>query len=200
MTGRSDFLARFARVIQHYDLVAPEPIPVAAPESAKAKAEPKAPVKKARPMVTPAPASAPVPVPAPVRAAAPEPLGPMAGRGGFPPLAGGIEPDGEKATIGFAELLFQSPPPEPAKRAGFWGQGASADLAGGRVGGWGIEEPDTSPWWLKAVVFFAGSMMLGAVCAHLSGQAQWQKTKPHTEPSKAPVVAPPGPGGGKPRP
>lgn len=204
VTGRSDFLARFARVIQHYDLVAPEPIPVAAaPEATKARVEPKAPAKKARPVVTPVSAPVPVPVsaPAPVRTAVPEPVGPMAGLGGFPPLAGGIEPDGEKATIGFAELLFQSPPPEPAKRSGFWGQGASADVAGGRVGGWGIEEPDTSPWWLKAVVFFAGSMMLGAVCAHLSGQAQWQKSnKPHTEPSKPPVVAPPVPGGTKPRP
>ena len=205
VTGRSDFLARFARVIQHYDLVAPEPIPVAAPEPAKARVEPKAPVKKTRPLVTPvsAPVAAPVPImqasaPAPVRAAAAvEPLGPMAGLGGFPPLAGALEPDGEKATIGFAELLFQSPPPEPSKRSGFWGQGASADLAGGQVGGWGIEEPDTSPWWLKAVVFFAGSMMLGAVCAHLSGQAQWQKIKPHSEPSKTPVVAPSVPGGGK---
>ena len=187
-SGRSDFLARFARVIQHYDLVAPAPIPVAPPEPAKTKVELKQPVKKTKP--TPAPD----PVPSP------EPVSPMMSLGGFAPLTTGIDPDGEKATIGFAELLFQSPPAEPAKRAGFWGQGAAADVAGGHVGAWGAEESDYSPWWLKAVVFLAGSMMAGAICAHLSGEAQWQKSKVHQESPKPAMVAPAVPGKLKARP
>ncbi|MDB6074278.1 MAG: hypothetical protein JWO89_1918, partial [Verrucomicrobiaceae bacterium] len=104
------------------------------------------------------------------------------------PLTAGIDPEGEKATIGFAELLFQSPPAEPAKRSGFWGQGASADLSAGHAGTW-VEDSDYSPWWLKATVFFAGSMMAGAVCAHLSGEAQWQK-KMHPEAAKPAISAP----------
>ena len=125
---------------------------------------------------------------------------PMMGLGGLSPLTAGIDPEGEKATIGFAELLFQSPPAEPAKRAGFWGQGASADVSGGQVGDWGLHEPDTSPWWLKATVFLAGSFMAGAVCAHLTGDAQWQKHKPHSEPAKPAVTAPAVPGKTKGRP
>ncbi len=186
LTGRSDFLARFARVIQHYDLVAPAPIPVAAQEPVR-RIDPKPIAKKTRPAVAPAPDPAPAPMP-------------MIGLGGLSPLTAGIDPDGEKATIGFAELLFQSPPAEPAKRSGFWGQGASADVSGGNVGDWGLNDPDTSPWWLKATVFLAGSMMAGAVCAHLSGDAQWQKNKPHSEPAKPPLIAPAVPGTTKGRP
>lgn len=183
-SGRSDFLARFARVIQHYDLVAPVPIPVAPAEPAK-RADTKPVAKKTKPLVAPAPELAPAPLMA---------------LGSLSPLTAGIDPEGEKATIGFAELLFQSPPAEPAKRTGFWGQGAKADVSGGHVGDWGLNEPDTSPWWLKATVFLAGSMMAGAVCAHLTGDAQWQKNKAHSEPAKPAVTAPVVPGKTKGRP
>ena len=180
MTGRSDFLARFARVIQHYDLVAPTPIPVAVPEPTRPKAEPK-------PAPLPAKKTAPKPMVA-MAATAPEPVAPLAGLGSLSHLTSGVDPD-EKASIGFAELLFQSPPSEPSKRAGIWGTGASADVAGGEVGNWGLpDESDRSPWWLKATVFVAGSMMLGAVFAHLSGGAQWQKNHPKPAPLTAPAV------------
>ncbi|MDB6138714.1 MAG: hypothetical protein JWO94_1786, partial [Verrucomicrobiaceae bacterium] len=180
ISGRSDFLARFARVIQHYDLVAAAPIPVPKVPPAKPRVEPRQVAKKATP----------IPI------AAPEPVAPMMGLGALAPLTAGIDPDGEKATIGFAELLFQSPPAEPAKRSGFWGQGtgAGADYSSSHAGSWGIEESDHSPWWLKATVFLAGSMMAGAVCAHLTGGAQWQKSRLHSEPVPPAVTAPVVPG------
>ena len=186
VSGRSDFLARFARVIQHYDLVAPTPIPVASPEPVKPKGDSTLPSPKrsAKPSV-----AAPAPVP--------EPLAPLMGLGGLSPLTAGVDPDGEKATIGFAELLFQSPPSEPSKRAGYWGQGAGAELEGGHVGGWGPDEPDRSPWWLKATVFLAGSMMMGGICAHLSGNAQWQRARPRAELPKPALTAPSIPGSPK---
>ena len=109
-----------------------------------------------------------------------------------------IDAGEEKATIGFAELLFRSPPPAPPKSGGWWGHGSSADLAGGRGADWGDAETDSSPWWLKATVFVAGSMMAGAVCAHLMGDALWQKNKPQAVPNEPPhAQAPAVPGSAK---
>ena len=174
MTGRSDFLARFARVIQHHDLAAAGSFPAASPapvaEPAKPKAEGRLPAR--RPKLEP------------MTPMAAEPMSPVAlSMNLSSALTAGIDPEGEKSTIGFAELLFQSPPTAPARPAGRWGQGASADMADGQIAGWGAEERDGSPWWLKATVFLAGSMLAGALCAHLSGEAQWQKGMLHNTPA-----------------
>ena len=40
---------------------------------------------------------------------------------------------------------------------------------------------DDVPWWLKAAVFISGTMVVGAMCAHFSGEALWQK-KRHVSP------------------
>lgn len=179
--SRSDLLARFARVIHHYDLVAPTPITAEEPKSkplpisrtAKRieKPEPVAPA----PAAQPAPALAPVTTPlAPIKAA-PAALPSLPGAGAV--LTAGAIPDLDgDDSVGFAELLFRSPGVAGTPVGGAWGKGASEDFASGEVGGWGGVEPvDSSPWWLKASVFIGGSMVAGAMLAQLSGHAIWQK-------------------------
>jgi hypothetical protein len=148
-------------VIQHYDLVAPSPISTTPAEPRITSSQI---IKKDK-----EPAAAPK--------AAPPVLPPQ----DFPIGAGSLIPaasEEESAeSIGFAELLFQSPSEAAiAKRGGHWGQGASESFASGEVGNWGLEQQDTSPWWLKAAVFIGGSMVIGAILAHQSGHALWQKS------------------------
>ena len=169
---RSDFLARFARVIQHYDLV--QPTPVAATDPA-----PKAKSKVSAAADTQPKVSAPAPPQPKKKEARPE-SNPLAATL-LPTLTQGIEAAGaEKPTIGFAELLFQGGASETAHVSplgGNWGKGASEAFSTGEVGGWGVDEPDNSPFWLKATVFIAGSMMAGIILAHFSGHALWQHRK-----------------------
>ena len=104
----------------------------------------------------------------------------------------GIDTSFEKPTIGFAELLFQGGGGNSSEHAGgsgspqggAWGKGASEAFSSGEVGGWGAEEGDNSPFWLKATVFIAGSLMAGVILAHLSGHALWQLRKIPPQPAK----------------
>lgn len=198
---RQDFLARFARVIHHYDVVQPTPLTQAQQPVAAQPA----------PVILP---KAPQPA-----AAQPPPLRTL-GAGPLhmpepPPVAltaGGaalLEPVEEEHTIGFAELLFSGGAAEgsassPAvktldapftltgARGGTWGKGASDDLDTGRVGDWELnQDVDTSPFWLKALVFLSGSMVLGAMLAMLSGQALWQKKRPSSAPKPVPAAVSP---------
>ena len=167
--SRSDLLGRFARVIQHYDLVAPSPISTTPAEPRVKPSQlihkDKSPPAQAAGATTPAP-SAPPSLPTSL------PDLPI-GAGTLIPAAS--EADNSES-IGFAELLFQSPAEaDIAKRGGHWGQGASNDFASGQVGNRGLEGEDPSPWWLKAAVFIGGSMVIGAILAHQSGHAVWQK-------------------------
>jgi hypothetical protein len=148
-------------VIQHYDLVAPAPISTtpAEPRIKSSKI-----IKKDK-----------------EPAAAPKVAAPVLPIQDFPIGAGSLIPPASEEenveSIGFAELLFQSPSEAAvAKRGGHWGQGAGENFASGEVGNWGLEQTDTSPWWLKAAVFIGGSMVIGAILAHQSGHALWQKS------------------------
>ncbi|MBL9143124.1 MAG: hypothetical protein JNM99_05515 [Verrucomicrobiaceae bacterium] len=178
--SRSDLLARFARVIHHYDLVAPTPITAEEPKSkplpisrttTTAKRVEKAEPPPAEPSVQPAPVTKPL---APMKAA-PVALPSLPGAGAV--LTAGAIPDLDgDDSVGFAELLFRGPGVAGTPVGGAWGKGASEDFASGEVGGWGGAEPvDSSPWWLKASVFIGGSMVAGALLAQLSGHAIWQK-------------------------
>lgn len=178
--SRSDLLARFARVIHHYDLVAPTPITAEEPKSkplpisrttTTAKRVEKAEPPPAEPSVQPAPVTTPL---APIKAA-PVALPSLPGAGAL--LTAGAIPDLDgDDSVGFAELLFRGPGVAGTPVGGAWGKGASEDFASGEVGGWGGAEPvDSSPWWLKASVFIGGSMVAGALLAQLSGHAIWQK-------------------------
>jgi hypothetical protein len=177
--SRSDLLARFARVIQHYDLVAPEPITTEEPKAKpaprkrtdKADAPPAEPVIAAKPMTRPLTVPMAPSAPAsPIAAALPS----LPGAGAVL-TAGGLSEPEPAESVGFAELLFRGPTVAGAPVGGSWGKGASEDFAAGQVGGWPGDMPDTSPWWLKASVFIGGSMVAGALLAQLSGHALWQK-------------------------
>lgn len=182
--NRSDLLARFARIIQHYDLVGTSPVSTTPAEPPKPRVVPK---KKAED-----PAPAPVPAVA-MSALRPAPTIPAASMDlpALSPIAMGsiltadvTAAEGDES-IGFAELLFQRPASAGSKPSNTWGKGASEDFEDGQVGDWGIDEPDTGPWWLKATVFLAGSMLIGAVLAHFSGHAVWQKHPPLPSPPAA---------------
>ncbi len=133
--NRADFLSRYARVIQHYDLVQAVPITIIAPAQSSKKSVGKAPLrtlgagsqtqgKKGDPLAkvpavvsTPSAPIVPLAQPAPV-AEAPPPAEESPARPSAPlafanpigaALMGGL-PTGEaekRPTIGFAELLFQ---------------------------------------------------------------------------------------------
>lgn len=176
---RSDFLARYARIIQHYDLVkpsepgrsggtdpavelglkpAPKTIPVTKPAAKAAAATPSAAKRDPAPVASASPQRTPV------------------------PLTTGGATKSDESHIGFAELLFRnaggdpSPPDSPdwARAAASAPPTLPADLI----------PADDVPFWLKAAVFLGGSMCLGAVLAHLSGDALWQK-----KPASLPVEA-----------
>lgn len=183
-TNRSDLLARFARIIQHYDLVGAAPAasvaaePVVKPQAAapKKKADEPAPAPAQSPVARPAPA----PLPASVADA---PLISPIAMGSI--LTADVTAAEGDESIGFAELLFQRPDAASSKAGSAWGKGASESFDLGQVGDWGIDEPDSGPWWLKATVFLAGSMLIGAVMAHFSGHAVWQKHSSLSSPPAA---------------
>ena len=172
---RSDFLARYARIIQHYDLVKPS-------EPARAGGtEPAVDIG-----LKPRPRTVPVSKPALKRDFA-EPLrSPIA-------LTSGGAASGEEPTIGFAELLFRNGGSEPSPPdAPDWARAAAS--APPTLPEHLIAREDV-PIWLKAAVFLSGSMVIGAMCAHLSGSALWQKKRgpapvEAVAPLKASVVPP----------
>ena len=178
---RSDFLARYARIIQHYDLVKPnEPVRGGGTEPAVDYG------LKPRPKTVPVTKAA-------VKREISVPLGAESVRSSTVALTSGGAARGDEPTIGFAELLFRnggdpSPPDAPdwARAAASAPPTLPADLV----------MRENVPIWLKAAVFLSGSMVIGAICAHLSGSALWQK-KHHpapveaVEPHKATTAAPP---------
>jgi hypothetical protein len=88
------------------------------------------------------------------------------------PLTAGLAPSAEKPSVGFAELLFRG----------------TSELSGADWAKTAVDAPPTIhphesllppdgfvPLWLRAAVFISGSMVLGGVIAHLSGDAAWLK-------------------------
>jgi hypothetical protein len=170
---RSDFLARYARIIQHYDLVKPsEPLRPGGTEPAVSLG------------LQPRPKTVPV-TKAPLKREPSVPLGADTSRPGPIALTSGGATRGDEPTIGFAELLFRNGGSEPSPPdAPDWARAA-------------VSAPPTLPdhliprenvpIWLKAAVFLSGSMVIGAMCAHLSGSALWQKKH---RPAPAETTAP----------
>ncbi len=227
-SSRSDFLARFARIIQHYDLVQSTPITVIPPSApakktsatraatralgtpaapapkaeTRARVEPAAEAKPSAPLqpaVTTTPSVPSAPLTAPGQPTVlPEPIVARALTAPLLDPSAPADPLAEKPTIGFAELLFQGgregPPAAPVHQQVAWGAGASAQMEAGEVGGWDDEPADDIPGWLKTFVFFGGSLVLGAVIAHLKGAALWQQRPavpaPPPAASAPPVPAP----------
>jgi hypothetical protein len=187
-TSRPDFLARLARVIHHYDVVQPTPMSSAATSL---------PVRNVPPPSRPALQIDSMPSPL---AAFPTTQSPVAQppRGALTGGGSSAVEEEEEHTIGFAELLFAGgaadgaasagASPFGSARAGSWGAGASDDLDSGQVGNWeNLADVDPSPFWLKATVFLAGSLVLGAFLAQISGHALWMK-KARPQPSAPPAI------------
>lgn len=177
---RSDFLARYARIIQHYDLVKPgEPARAGAGGTEPAVA----PVLQQRPKTVPV-------TKAPVKRGMSAPLDPAASRSSPAALTSGGAARtvaGDEPTIGFAELLFRNGGDPSPPEAPDWALAAAS--APPTLPAHLMVREDV-PIWLKAAVFLSGSMVIGAMCAHLSGSALWQK-KHHHAPVE--VTAPPQP-------
>jgi hypothetical protein len=177
LTSRADFLARLAKVVQHYDQVKPVPVPVgdtealaAAPRNNGGKNKgigTKLPRKKSEP---PPPAEAP-------RESAPAPVAVQVFGGA---LVSGTPATEEKAGIGFAEILFQKPGGDDDEEEDAHAVGGSA---------WNPDS-DSAPLWLKAAVFIGGSMVMGGLFAHLTGDAFWLKMGPPPKPPTAAVTIP----------
>ena len=170
---RSDFLARYARIIQHYDLAKPsEPVRAGG-------TEPALPLSlKQRPQTVPVTKSA-------LKREISVPLGADSSRPVPGALTSGGAARGDEPTIGFAELLFRNGGGEPAPPdAPDWARAAAS--APPTLPEHLIPREDV-PIWLKAAVFLSGSMVIGAMCAHLSGSALWQKKH---RPAPVEVTAP----------
>jgi hypothetical protein len=152
---RADFLGRYARVIQHHDLVKPSIEPPVTADVDRIQPKPRTKSVSASKSGTKS-VSAPPPSPA---------AGAL--------TSGSIVTSPETNSIGFAELLFRSGGGEPAPPD-------SPDWAKAAAGApptlpEHLLPADEVPKWLKTFVFIGGSMILGAFCAHLSGKALWLK-------------------------
>jgi len=150
---RADFLARYARILQHHDLAKP----IVAPKS-----EPSASVGSksfSRTRTISADGEDKKVAPATV---------PMA-------LTQGFAPTPEKPTIGFAELLFRDTSVMESGVGHDWAKTA-ADAPPTINPSEVLLPPDEFvPFWLRAAVFLGGSVVAGGILAHLSGDALWQK-------------------------
>ena len=167
---RADFLARFARILQHHDLARSGPAPVTEPLEIK----PKPRQQRTVPIGTAAAASMPLPG-APATA-----------------LTSGFAPETQKPSIGFAELLFRDTPVMETSSGPDWAKTAADAPPTIHTDEVLLPDSDYVPFWLRAAVFVGGSMILGAVFAHFSGHAQWQKAKaPASSPPAAAAAATP---------
>jgi hypothetical protein len=180
---RSDFLARYARIIQHHDLAKPgEPVRAGGTEPAVSPG-----LKPRLQTVTVSKA--------PLKREVSAPLGIDSSR--TSPVAltsGGAARGGDEPTIGFAELLFRNGGEPSPPEAPDWALAAAS--APPTLPAHLIVREDV-PIWLKAAVFLSGSMVIGAMCAHLSGSALWQKK--HTPAPSQPSAAAAKPVSGAPK-
>ena len=152
---RGDFLARYVRILQHHDLVKPlasaKPV-VNEPEQSNARSSRVVPITRSST------------APSPSARVAPEVITPL--------TSGSVAGAGEATSIGFAELLFRSGA-EDASPSKLPDWNRSAEDAPPTLPEHLLQEDENVPAWLKAAVFIGGSMVLGAMLAHLSGDAIW---------------------------
>jgi hypothetical protein len=143
---RGDFLARYAQVVQLHDLAKPAVVPSESLELPRIK------VSRTRTMVESREIAAPV-----------------------PPLTTGLVPMEEKPSVGFAELLFHGSSEMSPDSGSDWVKTAG-DAPPIIHPNESLLPPDEFvPFWLRAAVFIGGSMVLGGMIAHVSGDATWLK-------------------------
>lgn len=169
---RGEFLARYARLVHHHDLVKPvESVPSGPLEPVKPRLVRSRTAGLQQIQATPMPR---------------ETVSPLAD----PPLMAALTEGGTSAgeprpSVGFAELLFRGTSvttpvsgPDWAKTAADAPPTIHADEA--------LLPPDEFvPFWLRAAVFLGGSMIAGAMLAHFSGHALWQRKAEVSSPQPA---------------
>lgn len=142
---RGDFLARYARMVQHHDLVKPaaasEPL-----ESLRTKATRTRPMGENREISDP-----------------------------LAPLTTGLVPSTEKPSVGFAELLFRDTSEVSPASGADWAKTAVDAPPTIHPHESLLPPDEFVPFWLRAAVFIGGSMVFGGMIAHLSGDASWLK-------------------------
>ncbi|MBV6499045.1 MAG: hypothetical protein CJBNEKGG_01495 [Prosthecobacter sp.] len=160
-TKRGEFLARYARLVHHHDLVKPvESIPSGPLEPVKPRLVRSRTAGLQQIQATPMPK---------------DPVSPLADPPLMAALTEGGPSTGDRPSVGFAELLFRGTSvttpvsgPDWAKTAADAPPTIHADEA--------LLPPDEFvPFWLRAAVFLGGSMIAGAMLAHFSGDAMWQQ-------------------------
>lgn len=167
-SNRAGFLARYARVIQHHDLVQPDKAggfwaELSGTGAAQGRA---AELTRA---VADAPAKKTVTIG--IKLAAPQPVTPA-------PL--------EKPTIGFAEVLIRQPQigghEEEDEPVGLQPMRPGLRTHSDDVESSWSSMHEVMPFWLRGLILVIVSLALGAGLAHLSGRAFWQ------EPTAAVVI------------
>ena len=163
---RNDFLARYARVVQHHDLVKP----IAAPAS-----EPLEPVRnkaatRSRPLADQREVASPM--------------------SATSPLTLGGAPMAERPSIGFAELLFRGTSETSPSSGPDWAKSALDAPPTIHPNEVLLPPAEFVPMWLRAAVFIGGSMVVGGVIAHLSGGAMWLKKTATALPAKIELAVP----------
>lgn len=159
---RADFLSRYVRILQHHNLVNTESraVPPENPVHAEPKPTLKASINPLRKVSEPAqPATRPEP-------AQTEPIA----------LTSGLAADPAKPTIGFAELLFRDTSVVESGGVHDWAKTAADAPPTIQPGEVLLPPNDFVPLWLKASVFIGGSIVAGAILAHISGQALWLRS------------------------
>lgn len=186
---RGDFLARYARILQHHDLAKPAVAPAPAPTPPPSPAAP----SPTLPVTSPKSPSRTRTISASSEAegkSPPEEVPMMA-------LTSGLAPASEKPTIGFAELLFRDTSVMDRDTHHDWAKTAADAPPTIHPGEVLLPPSEFVPLWLRAAVFIGGSIVAGAILAHISGGAYWLKPPavkaiPLETGSTRPISRPPG--------
>lgn len=107
------------------------------------------------------------------------------------PLTHGVSTPAAKPDIGFAELLFRDTSVvEAAGTAPDWAKTAADAPPTIQPNEVLLPPSEFVPLWLRAAVFLGGSMIAGAVLAHVSGHAFWRRPPAVPAPPVAVPVRP----------
>jgi TPR repeat protein len=170
-SSRASFLSRFARVIHHHDVEQPDKAGGFWAELSGGGAAQSRAAEISRPSIP-----APPEVPAPVTAKA---------------VALVSAPVVEAPAIGFAEALIQQTHRSDEEQRS--PRGLQTMRPGMRMPAHDFESSwrpmhQAMPLWMRGFLFAGGSLLLGAVLAHLSGRALWQDARSAFLSSPAPAT------------
>lgn len=163
---RAAFLARYARVMQQFDLIQFSKSGGFWPEVSGGVAPPTSP-RTAEPVET-TPQAAGTKLVVMKKSARPA-------ASSVPAARGGEAEEDEMLPIGFAEALIrQGGRPAPGGHEDHPGLGGLDEDHDGEVESSWVNMREERPFWARLMLLALGSLVAGAVLAHLSGRALWQ--------------------------